>query len=143
MAQEKCFSASELEAIAGALGDTDDGLTGPEIGHLLANCRMDDPSPDITKRKRLYNAFAIRQNSSQNQRAILEFILQAMKPERYARQSGRFEPMRANLNRALLFSGLCVEEDGQLVAAERASTLSEAGRRAKELRADLETRGVQ
>lgn len=142
MAQGKYFSTSEIEAIAGALGDTEDGLTGPEIGHLLATCRMEDPSPDITKRKRLYNAFAVRQNKSQNRRAILEFIRQAMKPERYARQIARFEPMRANLNRALLFAGLCVEEDGRLVAVERAETLSDAGRRTKELRADLETRGV-
>jgi hypothetical protein len=48
----------------------------------------------------------------------------------------------ANLNRALLFAGLCVEEDGRLVAAERAATLSDAACRAKELTSDLQTRGV-
>lgn len=30
------FSQDQLEAIAGALGDTAEGLSGPEIEHLLA-----------------------------------------------------------------------------------------------------------
>ena len=32
------FSQDELEAIAGALGDTSLGLTGPEIEFLIASC---------------------------------------------------------------------------------------------------------
>jgi len=79
---EKQFSQSELEAIAAALGDTSEGLTGSEIGHTLATLKMADPNPDMTKWKRLHNAFVERQNYSQNRRAILEFIRQAMKPER-------------------------------------------------------------
>jgi transcriptional regulator of aromatic amino acid metabolism len=54
----------------------------------------------------------------------------------------RFEPMRANVNRALAFSGLAVDAAGQIYAVDRAQTLSEAQRRADELRADLTTRGV-
>jgi len=139
---EKQFSQSELEAIAAALGDTSEGLTGSEIGHLLATLRMADPNPDMTKWKRLHNAFVERQNYSQNRRAILEFIRQAMKPERYAKCPERFEPMRANVNRALAFSALAVDAAGQVYAVDRAETLSEAQRRADELRADLTTRGV-
>src|SRR5206468_2648768 len=96
-------SQSELEAIAAALGDTSEGLTGSEIGHILATLKMADPNPDMTKWKRLHNAFVERQNYSQNRRAILEFIRQAMKPERYAKCPERFEPMRANVNRPCLF----------------------------------------
>jgi hypothetical protein len=65
-----------------------------------------------------------------------------MKPERYAKCPERFEPMRANVNRALAFSGLAVDDAGQIYAVDRAQTLSEAQRRADELRADLTTRGV-
>ena len=65
-----------------------------------------------------------------------------MKPERYAKCPERFEPMRANVNRALAFSGLAVDAAGQIYAVDRAQTLSEAQRRADELRADLTTRGV-
>ncbi len=114
---EKTFTQSELEAIAAVLADTSNGLTGSEIGHILATLKMADPAPTMTKWKRLHNAFVERQNYSQNRRAILQFIREAMKPERYAKQLGRFEPMRTNLNRALAFSG-------------------------DELRADLTRRGV-
>jgi uncharacterized protein (TIGR02391 family) len=65
-----------------------------------------------------------------------------MKPERYAKQPERFEPMRANLNRALAFSGMAVSAAGELSAVTRAETLTEAVRRADELRADLTRRGV-
>jgi len=105
---EKTFSQSELEAIAKAVADTSDGLTGSEIGHLLATLKMSDPMPTMTKWKRLHNAFVERQNHSQNRRAIVEFIRQAVKPERYAKEPQRFETMRANLNVALAFSGIAV-----------------------------------
>lgn len=139
---EKTFSQSELEAIAAALADTSEGLTGSEIGHILATLKMADPAPTMTKWKRLHNAFVERQNYSQNRRAVLQFIREAMKPERYAKQPERFEPMRANLNRALAFSGIAVSASGELSAVTRAETLTEAKRVADELRADLTRRGV-
>lgn len=136
------FSQSQLEAIADALADTSDGLTGSEIGHLLTVCRMADPSPGITKRKRLHNAFADYQNQKQDRKAILGFIRHAMKPERYARSPERFEPMRTNLNRALAFASLAVDASGILAAADKAHTLADAERRAQDLRADLVKRGI-
>jgi uncharacterized protein (TIGR02391 family) len=65
-----------------------------------------------------------------------------MKPAQYAREPGRYEPMRIILNRALAFSGLAVEDSGTLIAVEQARTLTEAQQRANELRADLELRKV-
>jgi hypothetical protein len=132
-AMEKQFSQSELEAIAAALADTSEGLTGSEIGHLLATLKMADPSPEQTKWRRLHNAFVERQNISHNRRAILEFIRQAMKPERYVKRAERFERLRANLNRALAFSGLAVDAAGRIDAVDRAETISQAERRANEL----------
>ena len=139
---EKKFIQSELEAIAQALGDTSEGLTGAEIGHILASLNMADPSPEMTKWKRLYNAFVERQNSSGNRRAILQFIREALTPKRYVRMPDRFEAMRSNLNGALAFMGLAVEPSGELVAMDAVRTLSEAHRRAAELRADLTAREV-
>ena len=81
----KHFTQSQLEAIAGAMGDTNDGLTGSEIGHLLASCKMKDPDPALTKRHRLYNALALSQNERQDRLAVLAFIRKTMKPERFAR----------------------------------------------------------
>ena len=139
---EKLFSQSEMQAIADALGDTSEGLTGSEIAHLLATSKMADPSADTTKRHRLYNAFAASQNGRQDRRAILAFVRHAMRPAAYARQPERYEPMRTNLNRALAFAGLAVEASGDLISVTQARTLTEAQRRANELRADLEVRNV-
>jgi uncharacterized protein (TIGR02391 family) len=138
----KVFSQSQLQAIADALGDTSDGLTGSEIGYLLRTCRMADPSPDLTKRHRLYNAFANVQNDLQDRVPILAFIRHAMKPVKYVREPHRYEPMRANVNKALAFAGLAVEATGNLISTDRAGTLSEAQRRAADLREDLEFRSV-
>jgi hypothetical protein len=138
----KMFTQMQLQAIADALADTSEGLTGSEIHHLLMTCKMMDIDPQATKRHRLYNAFVACQNAKQDRIPILAFIRYAMKPEQYARDIGRYEPMRANLNRALAFAGLAVEESGKLVPVEEAHTLTEAQRRATELRADLEIRKV-
>ena len=138
----KHFTQSQLEAIAGAIGDTNDGLTGSEIGHLLASCKMKDPDPALTKRLRLYNALALSQNERQDRLAVLAFIRKTMKPERFARDPERFEPLRANLNLALAFAGLRVTEAGEIENSDKAATLSEAKRRAEELRADLSIRGA-
>jgi uncharacterized protein (TIGR02391 family) len=138
----KLFTQAQLQAIADALGDTSEGLTGSEIAHLLATCSIQDTSPEITKRYRLYNAFAAHQNAQQDRRRILGFIRFAMKPETHLRVSERYEPLRARLNRALLFAGLQVEDNGALVHADAAQTISEAQRRARELRADMETIGI-
>ena len=137
-----CFTQAQLQAIAEALGDTDDGLTGSEMAYLLATCRIADVAPTMTKRHRLFNAFAQDQNQRQERTRILGFIRHSMKPERFARSPERFEPMRARLNQALAFAGLAVEATGQLVTVEQARTLSEAQQRAQELRADLTSRGV-
>ncbi len=138
-----CFPQEQVRAIADALGDTTDGLTGSEIGHLLATCKITDPDPALTKRHRLYNAFANDQNRRQHRRNILQFIRIAMKPERFAREAHRFEPMRALLNRVLAFASLAVDASGELnKTEERARTLPEAEQRARELGADLSSRGV-
>jgi uncharacterized protein (TIGR02391 family) len=136
------FTQSQIQAIADALGDTSEGLSGSEIGHLLDTCGMSDLSPAMTKRHRLYNAFVESQNKRQDRRAILAFIRRSMKPELYAREPQRYEPMRTIVNLALAFAGLAVDSSGELVRVERAQTLSEAQRRASELRVDLEIRKV-
>jgi uncharacterized protein (TIGR02391 family) len=137
-----CFTPSHLEAIADALGDTDEGLKGAEIHHLLQSCGILDVDPANTKRIRLYNAFATHQNQVQDRTKILGFIRKAMKPERFIRCKERFEPMRANLNVALAFAGLAVDASGTLIGVEVVNTLNDAERRANALKANLIKREV-
>jgi hypothetical protein len=136
------FTQNQIEAIAGALGDTGDGLTGSEIGYVLNVCGMSDPTPQATKRHRLHNAFVTSQNARADRGAILAFIRHSTKPERHLRNPGRFEPLRANLNRALAFCGMAVDACGKLGSADAVSTIAEAERRAQDLRQDLVRRGV-
>jgi uncharacterized protein (TIGR02391 family) len=141
MAIAKTFTQSQLEAISSALGDTEDGLQNPEIELLIRTCGMKDPGA-MTKRHRIYNAFAEVQNRKKSRTNVLEFIRQSMDPARNIRFLDRFERMRANLNRALAFCGLVVTEAGKLQSGQVAETLPEADRRARELRSDLELRRV-
>jgi len=136
------FSQDQVRSIADALGDTDEGLTGGEIAQLLAQARMDDPCPSVTKRHRLFAAFAQSQNSKGDRRNILAFIRFAMKPSRYLRDPSRFEPLRARLNAALAFAGIACDADGELRKADPVATIPAAEKRARELRADLEVRRV-
>lgn len=135
------LTQAQLEAIASALGDTTDGLTNTEIDFLFRSCELRDPGPG-TKRHRIYNAIVESQNKRQDRTRILGFIRKAMSPARYVRDPHRFEPMRMNVNRALAFCGLVVTEAGELKSVESVSTLTEADRRARDLRGDLEGRRV-
>ncbi|WP_420624880.1 hypothetical protein [Candidatus Poriferisodalis sp.] len=55
------FEPAIVQGIADILGETQYGLTGSEIGRTLADVRIPDVSPTITKRHRLYEALADRQ----------------------------------------------------------------------------------
>ena len=136
------FSESELQAIAGALGDTENGLTNTEIDELLHHCRVPDDYGAGTKWKRIYVCLWNKQARDGHRKTSLAFIRKAMKPERYLRNPKRFQVMLANLNMALSFAGLEVNEAGKLHTIDRVHTLSEAERRAKELRTGMEVRGV-
>lgn len=140
--ENKVFKQEEIEAISAALGDTDAGLTGSEIGHILSVCRIADTTPDMTKRHRIHNALAADQNNRGNRTGVLAFMRHAMKPERHLRKDERYEEMRANLNRALAFVGLAFDTAGSLSSVDAVSTISEAHGRAEELRAHLAHRGV-
>jgi uncharacterized protein (TIGR02391 family) len=141
VSEAKFFTQPQLEAIADALGDTTIGLTNPEIELLIRSAKMVDPGK-TTKRIRIYNAFVESQNTKRNRTHVLQFIRLAMSPARYSREPERFEPMRAAINQALAFAGLVVDQDGSLRSGSAATTLPEAQRRARDLRADLEGRGV-
>lgn len=141
MAIERLDTAT-LEALCGVLGDTGGGLTGSEIGGLLRQCQIDDVAPGITKRHRLYEALAARQQRDGVANNVLAFVQAAMHPARYVGKSQLFAERQAGLNAVLSLAGLGVDEQGQVIAAQRARTASEAEARAGRLRAELVRRQV-
>lgn len=136
------FSSQHLEAISKVLGDTEKGLTGPEIGRLLEECKITDPDPTITKWKRLFNAFAEWQNSKQLGNCVLMFITRAMNPARYTRNRELFASRQDDLNVVLAFTGMQIGDDGKMRRTTKAESLTEAMKRANRLQEALSARRV-
>lgn len=142
MTNISCFSAADLQAACKVLGDTNTGLTGSEIGHILADMRMNDPGATFTKWKRIFNAMAEAQNKHQAGNHLLMFINRAMKPVGYLGKDELFAIRRDGLNVILSFSGYAVNESGQVVHAKKETTLAGAQFRASRLKQKLEARNA-
>ena len=136
------FDSQQTESIARVLADTEEGLTGSEIGRLLQECKMIDPTPSMTKWKRLYNAFAEAQNHHLLGNHIIMFINRAMNPVKYTTDPQGFAKRRDALNTVLAFSGFYVGEDGPVRRSPKATNLDDALKRAGRLHAALVNRGV-
>jgi uncharacterized protein (TIGR02391 family) len=142
MKQISQFSRQQLESIAKVLGDTGNGLTGTEITQLLAECKIPEADPGMTKWKRLFSCFACYQNKHGFGNHVVAFIHKAMSPVRYTDHQELFTIRREALNCVLAFSGLHLGEDGCLRRGDIASTIPEARARASRLSAALESRAV-
>ena len=137
------FSHTELESICGVLADTSGGLTGSEIGTILARLGIPDPMPTMTKRHRLFDALAKRQAQTRSGNIVGAFIQEAMNPVRYTGSRVLFDSRRDALNTILAFCGYSLGEDGKLrLRAKSARTLTEAEEVAGRLRSELSRRGV-
>jgi uncharacterized protein (TIGR02391 family) len=142
MDQIPCFNASSLEAACKVLADTTTGLSGSEIGHILADMQLPDPDASGTKWKRLFNALAFAQNRHQVGNHLIMFITRALSPVRYVSHADLFSTRRDNLNVVLSFSGFVVREDGKVARTNAEATLRGAKARAGRLRQVLEARGT-
>lgn len=136
------FESEHITSISKILGETNDGLTGPEIEHLLRQCNIPDSTPTMTKWKRLYNAFAEFQNERKFGNHIIVFIHRVMNPVQYTGRPHLFVQRRNDLNTVLSFSGFHVGEDGKVRWTKKASNLDEALARAGRLHSALSSRRV-
>jgi len=142
MKQEKSLNSEHLEAISKILADTEDGLTGSEIGHILANCGIPDTDASMTKWKRLYNAFVGYQNTKQYSNHVIAFIHKAMNPVRYVGAKDSYENKRQKLNIVLAFSGFNLSEDGKVHHTTPVNTIAQAEKKASMLKSKLLDRNV-
>jgi uncharacterized protein (TIGR02391 family) len=136
------FDAEHLTSITKILAETNEGLTGSEIEHLLRQCKIPDPTPSMTKWKRLYNAFVETQNQRQFGNHVVVFINRVMNPVQYTSNPQVFARRRDQLNTVLSFSGLFVGDDGKVRWSQKATNLDEALEKAGRLHASLTNRGV-
>ena len=136
------FTSNILQGVANVLGATGGGLTGSEIAHVLAQVRVRDINPSMTKRKRLFNALADRQNRDEVGNCVVAFICEAMDPVRYRNDPTEFARLQGELNEVLIHAGLCINDGGKVARLKdgKANTLSEAAERASTIRAELRRR---
>jgi uncharacterized protein (TIGR02391 family) len=131
-----------LEGISRILGDTNSGLTGGEIGKFLPEVGIIDTDPEITKWKRIYNAFVNYQNKSNISNNILKFINKSMNPARYIGNNEKFEDLRFELNKRLSFIGLEFQANGKFKPTTSTTTISQAEQKANRLKSKLEQRNA-
>jgi hypothetical protein len=98
MAYVPPFADNVLKKICDVLGNTESGLTGSEITELLDRLEIEDPSPFMTKRKRLFLALKEKQERDGSGNSIVAFIYAAMDPVRYVDKKEHFEELRKRLN---------------------------------------------
>jgi uncharacterized protein (TIGR02391 family) len=132
---------SEVAAVARVLGDTENGLTGTEIAEHLALAKAVDPGP-ITKRHRIEEGLLRGQALTQAGNCVVGFINSVMRPIRWAGRPKGWYRFQAGLNEVLVHKGLCINDEGRVATARRASTLDEAARLAGRLQTELRRRGA-
>lgn len=142
MAPLPCFSSEQLQAACRVLGDTSNGLAGSEIEHILKELKIADPTPGITKWKRLFNALAEVQNKHRVGNHLIQFINKAMSPARYTSKPELFAWRQDGLNVALAFAGYGVNEKGLVIRVKPEFTIYGAQARAKNLHSTLQSRGI-
>ena len=132
-----------VEQLCAVLASTEwPGLTGSEIDRLLRTTQMEDPSPDATKRHRLFNAMAARQNNDQTSRRLVTFVVTALNPARYIEDPARFIALQERTNEVLSMVGLRVNDKGQMARTQTAETLDQVAVVASRLRASMRRRDV-
>ena len=138
------FDADIIQGVADVLGETREGLTNSQIDQALAQARIPNVSPGITKRHRIFNALAAHQNKHGNGRSLVAFIHTTMAPVRYRNEQALHARRTAELNEVLIYAGLAVNENGRVIRLKggAASTLDEAAQRAGSIRSELRRRGT-
>ncbi len=131
-----------LEGIYKVLADTNEGITGSEIGLYLSQLKIKDVAPDATKWKRLYNALAVEGNSTNSVDKVFEFIQLALAPSRYLSNQDFFEYRVRCINEQLAFIGIQYLLNGQFDYVKKAETISEAKQRVESLKSKLENQNA-
>ena len=140
--RRKPFRSGDIEALCKVLADTDTGLTGSEIGHILAQIGVIDTDPTMTKWRRLYNALAENQNKRQDGNRVLSFIAKALQPTRSINNRDQYDLMLRGVNIVLAFHGLEFRDDGQFHKFKPVSTLAEAEKRAQKFTTSVSDRNL-
>ena len=124
MEKQPSIPSEVIENICRVIANTNTGLTGTEIGMLLAESLITDIDPTLTKWKRLFNAFAYYQNKHQCSNNILTFLSKSMAPVRYVNNPELFKHRLLELNKRLCFVGFELSENAKYSKIPKSSTIT-------------------
>ena len=139
MASVPSFAEGQVEALARLLGECG---SGTDINRVLHDRGLADASGESTKWRRLYSIFLACQKRHDCANHVLDFIRAFLTPARFVGRNDEFEARRQELNTILAFSGLELGADGQFRRVTPASTLGEAEKRVRTIRAKFQGRRI-
>jgi len=131
------FPEGQIEALARLLGECG---SGSDISRVLNDRNLFDDSGESTKWRRLYRVFLATQRQYGCANRVIDFIGAFLTPARFVGKNDEFEVHRQNLNTILAFSGLEYGADGKFRNVAAASTLDEAEKRLRTIRAKFQGR---
>ncbi|WP_373228819.1 TIGR02391 family protein [Phocaeicola dorei] len=131
-------NASQIEQLSRELGEC---VTGSRLDTLLANHQFKDDKIISTKWKRIHNAFVNQHNIYKNHQPIFAFIEEVLSPVNYT-DTEKYNSDCDNISRVLRFIGYEINQEGKIVSAKIAKTISEAQKRADSLREKLQERNA-
>jgi uncharacterized protein (TIGR02391 family) len=118
-----------------------DAATHKELTILLSQCGIEERGGQ-PKWERMLLALSHRQKQDRCGNNAINFLSSILHPSRFGGRHEVFENFRTSVNYQLSFYGLAIDEKGQPQRVAAASTISEATKRANELRSELTHRSV-
>src|SRR5690625_4689959 len=104
----KNLSPGQIEKIARILGDTEFGLNGGQVGHILKKANINDPAPRATKRTKHQIALASCHHKSKNSTCVYNFIFYSVEPDRYVSNKQEFNKRQEEIKDQLRLLGSVV-----------------------------------
>lgn len=145
MATISPFKASTLEMIANCIADIDPEITGSVIHRMLLQSQIEDISYNelfLAKRKRLFNAFAIYQNTYKCANNIVSFLQNILAPQRYINNREMYHKVKGEVNKQLAFEGLLLNDENLICSVEKAAKISDIRVRVEGLKSKLVQQGA-
>lgn len=139
------FKASTLEMIANIIADVDPAITGTVIHRMLIQSQLEDVSYNeqfLAKRKKLFNAFALYQNTYRCANNIVVFLQNILAPQRYINNQEMYQTIKGEVNKQLAFEGLHLNDENQICSVEKAAKISDVKIRVEGLRNKLIQQGA-
>lgn len=139
MARVPAFPEEEVESLAKVVGEFG---SGTDISRILEEKGIADTSGESTKWKGLYRVFLQIQKTDGCANRILDFIRSFLSPVRFVNRMAEFEGHRGNLNAVLCFAGIEFGPDRQFTKCRPATTITEAEKRLRSIKAKFHGRRI-